>query len=408
MQDRKLFEQILGITSPWSVDRVELKLEAGEVHVYVTDDVKAEWCCPECGKPCPLHDHEPSRSWRHLDTCQYRTLLHTAVPRTKCPEHGVLTVRVPWAEPNSRFTALFERLAIDWMQEAGRSAVARRMGLTWDQADGIMRRAVRRGLARREERVVAQIGVDEKSFQRRHEYVTTVCDLDRGHVLYVGDDRKQETLERFYRQLTPEQLDGIEAVAMDMWDPYAAATRKYVPRAAEKIVFDKFHISKHLNDGVDKVRRQEHKQLQSSDDDRLKGTKYSWLKSPHNFTHKSWRDFGPLRKSKLRTARGWAIKETFRHFWEYTYPKSAEKFFTRWYSWATRSRLAPIKKVAKMLKRRLANLMTYFKHPITNAMSESLNAKIQWIKYTAHGFRSREGFRTAIYFHCGGLDLYPQ
>jgi transposase len=317
-------------------------------------------------------------------------------------------VRVPWAEPNSRFTALFERLAIDWMLEAGRSAVARRMGLTWDQADGIMQRAVRRGLERREERVVARIGVDKKSFQRRHEYVTTVCDLERGHVLYVGDDRKQKTLERFYKQLTPQQLNGIEAVAMDMWDPYVAATRKYVPRAAEKIVFDKFHISKHLNDSVDKVRRQEHKQLRSSDDDRLKGTKYFWLKSPDNFTHKSWRDFGPLRKSKLRTARGWAIKETFREFWEYTYRKSAEKFFSCWYNWAIRSRLAPIKKVAKMLKGRLANLLTYFTHPITNAMSESLNAKIQWIKYTAHGFRSREGFRTAIYFHCGGLDLHPQ
>jgi transposase len=282
------------------------------------------------------------------------------------------------------------------------------MGLSWDQADGIMQRAVRRGLERRKATVIANIGVDEKSFQHHHEYVTTVCDLDGSRVLYVGDHRKQATLESFYQQLTPEQLQGIQAVAMDMWDPYIAATRKYVPGADEKIVFDKFHISKHLNEAVDKVRRHEHKELRSAGDDSLKGTKYSWLKNPTNFSSKSWRDFSPLRKSNLRTARGWAIKETFRDFWDYTYPKAAERFFNRWYSWAIRSRLTPIKKAARMLKGRFDNIITYFKHPITNAMSESLNAKIQWIKYTAHGFRSREGFRTAIYFHCGGLDLYPR
>jgi len=408
MQDRQLYAQILGITTPWSVERVELKLDAGEVDVYLIDAGKAGWQCPECGKPCPIYDHEPLRGWRHLDTCQYRTMLYAAVPRTRCPDHGVLTARVPWAEPHSRFTSLFERLAINWMQEAGRSAVARRMGLSWDQADGIMQRAVARGLERRKTSVITNIGVDEKSFQRHHEYVTTVCDLDQGHVLYVGDHRKQKTLEAFYEQLSPEQLRGIEAVAMDMWDPYIAATRKYVPDADDKIVFDKFHISKHLNEAVDKVRRREHKQLQAIDDDRLKGTKYSWLKNPDNFNVQSWREFAPLRKSNLRTARGWAIKETFRGFWEYTYPKSAEGFFDRWYSWAIRSRLTPIKNVARMLKGRFNNLITYFKHRITNAMSESLNAKIQWIKYTAHGFRSRKGFRTAIYFHCGGLDLYPR
>jgi transposase len=195
---------------------------------------------------------------------------------------------------------------------------------------------------------------------------------------------------------------------MDMSNAYIAATQKHVPNADEKIVFDKFHIAKLLNEAVDKVRRREHKELKSSGDERLTGTKYSWLKNPMNFSRETWRDFGLLRDSNLRTARGWAIKETFRRFWEYTYPKAAENFFNRWYSWAIRSRLPAMKNVAKTLKRHFANIITYLKHPITNAMSESLNAKIQWIKYTAHGFRSRKSFRTAIYFHCGGLDLYPR
>ena len=118
MQDSRLSEQILGIESPWSVERVELELEAGEVHVHLQHPKNATWPCPECGTVCPLHDHEPTKTWRHLDTCQYRTLLHASLPRTKCCEHGVKVVKVFWAEPHSRFTMLFERLAIAWMQEA--------------------------------------------------------------------------------------------------------------------------------------------------------------------------------------------------------------------------------------------------------------------------------------------------
>ncbi len=407
MQDRQLYEQILGISSPWSVERVELELDAEEVHVFLKHG-EADWACPECGRVCPLYDHEPQRTWRHLDTCQYQTLLHASVPRTECPEHGVRTVRVGWAEPFSRFTVLFEQLAINWMLEAGRSAVGRRMGLSWDQADRIVQRAVTRGLARRQHEVVPHIGVDEKSFQKRHEYVTVVCDLDQGHVLYVGDDRKRQTLDSFYQSLTRTQREGIEAVAMDMWDPYVSSTKEHVPDAEKKIVFDKFHVAKHLNEAVDKVRRSEHKQLQVLGDERLKGSKYRWLKSPQNFTFRDWREFRTLRESKLRTARSWSLKETAMQLWEYRRLSVAKRFFHRWYNWAIRSRLEPMKKVARMLKRRLANVLTYIEHRITNAQSESLNSKIQWIKYTAHGFRSREGFRRAIYFHCGGLDLYPE
>jgi len=369
---------------------------------------RAAWHCPECDRVCPLHDHEPQRTWRHLDTCQYRTLLAASVPRTDCPEHGVKTVRVPWAEPHSRFTLLFERLAIDWMQEAGRSAVARRMGLGWEQADRIMQRAVDRGLARREHRVFRRIGVDEKSFQKGHEYVTIVCDLDEGHVLHVADARRKESLAAFYEGLSDAQREGIEAVAMDMWGPYIQATIDHLPQGEHKIVFDRFHIAKNLNDAVDRIRRQEHRQLMLQGNELLKGTRYVWLKNPENFEVQAWRDFGPLRKSTLRTARGWALKEMLACFWDYRSAGAARKFFDRWYNWAIRSRLKPIKKVARTLKARLRNLLSYFEHRITNATSESLNSKIQWIKYTARGFRSRDGFRRAIYFHCGGLDLHPR
>lgn len=407
MQDRQLYEQILGIQAPWFVERVELELEYGQVHVHLGHDQQVVWHCPQCGRECPLHDHTAQRTWRHLDTCQYQTLLHAATPRTHCPEHGVHAVRLPWAEPHSRFTLLFERLAIDWLQAASQKAVAERLGLSWDEVHGIMERAVARGLARRQAEATPRIGIDEKAFRKGHSYVTLVTDLDRGCVLYVAADRKQTSLDGFWGTLTAEQLASIEAVAMDMWDPYENSVRRHVPGAENKIVYDKFHVAKHLGEAVDRVRRAENKVLRSEGDESLVGTKYQWLRHPDNFTDQQWREFRELRDSKLKTARAWALKEQAMLLWDYTYEGSARKHFAWWYRWATHSRLKPMVEKARMLKSRMPNILTYLKHGITNATSESLNSKIQWVKYTARGFRNFQNFVTAIYFHCGGLNLAP-
>jgi transposase len=407
MQDRQLYEQILGIVSPWSVDRVELKLEEGEVHVHLAHSEDAAWICPECGRSCSLYDHTPPRTWRHLDTCQYQTLLRAATPRTHCPEHGVHAVRLPWAEPHSRFTLLFERLALDWLLAASQQAVGDRLGLSWDEIHGIMERGVERGLARREAEPIPHVGVDEKAFCKGHRYATLVSDLDRGCVLYVAEDRKQTSLDGFWSTLTDQQKNSIDAVAMDMWEPYENSIREHLPQAEKKIVYDKFHVAKHLGEAVDRVRRAENKTLRTQGDERLVGSKYQWLRNPDNFTTQQWREFRALRASNLKTARAWALKEQAMVLWDYRYEASARKHFTWWYRWATHSRLKPMIEKARMLAGRLSNVLTYLKHPITNAGSESINSKIQWVKYTARGFRNFQNFVTAIYFHCGGLDLAP-
>jgi transposase len=408
MQDRQLYAQILGIREPWRVERVELALEQGAVHVFLEHDDQAQWPCPDCGRACRLHDHQAERRWRHLDTCQYQTILHAAPPRAACPEHGALVVKLPWAESGSRFTALLERLVIDWLGVASQKAVATQMGLSWDEVHGIMERAVARGLARRQAEAIPHLGVDEKSFRKGHRYFTIVNDLDRSRVLYVVKGRKQQDLDTFWATLTPAQLDSIQAVAMDMWEAYVASVKAHVPDGARKIVFDKFHIASHLGEAVDKVRRQENRALSQAGDDRLVGSKYQWLRNVVNFSKQAWADFAGLRNSALKTARAWALKETALALFAYRYEKPARAFFQRWYNWAIRSRLAPMAEVARMLKARLDNILTYLKFGITNAKSEALNSKIQWVKYTARGFRNEQNFVNAIYFHCGGLDLAPQ
>lgn len=406
MDEKTLYAKLLGLTSPWGVEKVELRLGEGEVHVWVALPPKQLWVCPDCQEPAPIHDHR-ERVWRHLDTFQYRTLLHARVPRLDCPRHGIRQLRVPWAEEGSRFTALFEALAIGWLQKAPVAAVAKRLGLSWDEADGIQARAVRRGLARREREPVRYLGVDETSFQRRHEYVSVITDLERTRVLHVADDRRRESLDSFWMSLPPEHLASVEAVAMDMWEPYIRSTRTHLPGADAKIVFDKFHVAQHLNEAVDKVRRQENRALLAEGHSWLVRTKFAWLRNPDNFTQRAWREFAPLRQSVLKTARAWALKEAAMCLWDLRYLGVVERNFRAWYGWAIRSRLKPMKRVARMIKTHWPNIKTYFTHRLTNAGAESINAKIQMVKYMSRGFRNRERFRNAIYFHCGGLDLYP-
>lgn len=407
MQDRELYAAILGIRTPWRVGRVDLRLAQGEVHVHLEHEGGLEWPCPACGKPCALYDHQPERRWRHLDTCQYKTILHAEPPRSNCADHGVRVVHLPWAEPNSRFTALFEGIAIEWLKVASQKAVAGQLRLSWDEVHAIQQRAVARGLARRKQDNVEHLGVDEKSFTRGHRYFTLVNDLDRCRVLFVAENRTEESLDAFWCRLSEAQIQSVRAIAMDMWDPYVNSTRRHLPAAESKIVFDKFHIAKHLSEAVDRVRRREHKQLKASGDDRLAGTRYDWLRHPARMLPEDRKEFAELRDSTLKTARAWALKEAMMAFFAYVYERPARKHFRWWHNWAIRSRLSPFIEKARMLKRRFENIVTYLHHRITNAASESINSKVQWVQYTARGFRNKHNFVTAIYFHCGGLDLLP-
>ena len=287
------------------------------------------------------------------------------------------------------------------------SGATRILRISWDEAWGLLERAVRRGRARKVRTVVRRIGVDEKAAAKGHRYLTVVCDLDEGTVEHIAGDRKQESLAGYYAALSQEQLNGIEAVAMDMWEPYIQATRAKVPDAAAKIVFDRFHVMGHVGKAVDTVRKQEHRDLMAIGDETLKGSKYLWLYSRENVPKRRRNEFAALRRQALKVGRAWALKEALRRLWHYVYPASGWKFWKQWYCWATHSRLKPMRQAAETIRRHIANIVTYYQHPITNAMSEGLKSQIQKIKSMACGFRNIEHFKTAIYFHCGGLELYP-
>jgi transposase len=401
----KHYSLLLGLDAAWEVSDVALSLEGKCVEILVTHQGGGV-TCPECEGECSIADHAPERTWRHLDTMQFETRLRARVPRASCKACGVKTTAVPWAGKHSRFTLMFEALAIAVIQACGNvKAAAGLLSLDWDSVHRIMERAVQRGLAQRQVQSLQYVGIDEKNFRRGHSYISLLVDLTGARVLEVVEDRTEAAADRLWEALPAEQKDQIEAVAVDMWPAFANSIQTNAEQA--EIVHDRFHISKHLNEAVDQVRRQEQKTLKKDGDERLTGSKQLWLFNPENISDDRWLDFETLKDQELKTSRAWAIKEQFRWLWDYRYAGNARKFFNRWYGWAARSRLKPIIKVAKMLKRHVDNILTYFRHRITNAMSEGFNSRIQSIKSQARGFRAFQNYRTRILFYCGKLDLLP-
>jgi transposase len=408
MDSTELYRQLLGVTSPWTVERVEMSVHDVRVDVYLTHTEGAHFACPECGVDHGVYDHADERQWRHLDSCQFRTLLHARPPRVKCPEHGVRQARLPWAEPGSRFTLLFEALAIDVLLSTDVKKAATLLCLTWDEAWHIMERAVIRGRGAKPQAMPSMIGVDEKAIAKGHRYMTLVCDLEQATVEYIGDERRESSLRAYFAAFELEARQALQAISLDMWPAYINACRQDIPDANQKMVFDRFHIMRHVVDAVDRVRKRENKALLETGDTTLSKSKYLWLYSAENVPERSRERFDMLKGAHLKTARAWALKESLRELWDCRHERQAVALWKRWYFWATHSRLPPMIAAAKTIAKHLPNVLTYFKHPISNAMAEGLNSKIATIQKRACGYRNAAHFKIAVYFHCGGLSLWPQ
>jgi transposase len=402
------YAQLLDLTDPWIVGNTMLDTEANTLTIHITTQKGARLPCPTCNTLCTIYDHREERSWRHLDTMQFVTTIKAQLPRITCPEHGIATVSASWASEHSRFTLLFERFAIDVLKAATSITRAKTiLRLSWDQLQLIKTRAVERGLKRRNHDSVQYVGIDEKNFLKGHHYASIATDLVQGRVLDVTEGRKKDSAVTLLNQAIPEEKrELVKAGAMDMWQPFMDAWVEVFGHDTP-LVHDKFHVSGYLGKAVDSVRKHEHKALRKDGDDTLTKTKYLWLKNPDTWEDEERQRFNELMKNELRVGRAWGLKEAFRKFWAYKREWAAKRFFDRWYFRATHSRMQPVIKVAKTLKRHIDGLLAYTAHNITNAVSEGLNSKIQSVKANARGFRNFAHYRIAILFECGGLELHP-
>ena len=410
MQDTDLYQQILGLQEPWEVKAVALNMEQAEVVVTVEHPSGTKFCCPQCDRDLGCYDHAPPRRWRHLDSCQFKTLLECSVPRVECPEHGVKQVAVPWASPGSRFTLMFEAFAIKLLKATqnvkGASQILR---IGWEATWRIMERAVSRGKARKQAQPLPHIGIDEKSFAKGQSYMTLIYDLDNSTVEAVAQGHNAEAADECFSKLLPGQIETVEAIAMDMSAAFVKSAKANIPLAENKIVHDRFHVMKLMTEAVDKTRKRENKSLQAEGDTRLTGTRYIWLKNVDNLSENQFEAFTKLSEEKLQTGKAWAYKEMLRDLWHHDTAKEAKAFFRFWYKKVIHTNLDEVKKVARTIKQRIENIANYCDFDgLTNAVAEGINSKIQSIKRRVGGFRNESNYETAIFFYCGGLDLDPR
>jgi len=409
MKDKALnehYQQILGDTSPWTVSEVRLDVEHLINEVKLTVRPETIWACPTCHSRMHIKEWR-TRRWRHMDTCQFKTVLEAAVPLVECSEHGAQTVQVPWAEGSGWFTMFFESFALQVLEACPTARAAALLKITWDEADGIKQRAVRRGLARRQIVGLEYVCVDEKAVGRGQDYVTVVTGVVGGEpkVLYVGDGRDEAALNGFWEWLGPEACARIKAVSMDMSQSYQNSPRRYCPDA--DLIFDPFHMMKMLNKAVDEVRRQEAVMGTDAERDALKQTRQMWLWGKENLPERHAARFEALKDSTLKTARAWRLKELWRTFKRCLDIDDAHAFFHKWYVLVMQSKLEAVKKVARTFKAHLAGIVSLFKHGFCNALAEGVNSRIQLLMQKSCGYRNRERLKTDILFHFGGLDMDP-
>lgn len=369
MKDKELYRQILGLSSPWEVAKVDLDIEDDEVDIEIIYKSN-KGHCPECGIEYDIYDHRKKRRWRHLDTCQMKTYLTCKTPRIRCKEHGVKTIKVPWSESSSRTTILFERFAIDLLLASkNQTKVAKILRISFDMLHHIMSKAVERGLSRREDEDIKHIGIDEKSMKKGHKYISVLYDSERCRVIDVGEDRTTSSARSLINNgLTEKQKAQLEAVSMDMWKAFINAVHKELPNVF--IVHDKFHIMKYLNDGVDKTRREESRKLQKSNDKTLVKTKYLFLKNPENMTDKQLSRFKQIQELNLTTSQAWAAKENFKEFFNSETINDAKFFFAEWYQDILDRSLTKMITVGKMLIAHSEGLLNYIRYRINNSVAE--------------------------------------
>lgn len=399
-----LFSQALGLTPPWAVERIEFDEKARRIELHVA--YKASTMkCPACAaEDQPIHDRR-ERRWRHMDFFQFEAHIHCQVPRVSCTQCGKTTqMPVPWAREASRFTMMFEALALTLAREMPVAVCARLLrcsdGALWRQIDAHV------GAAREREShaEVRTLGIDETACARGHHYITLVHDLDERKLLFATPGREASCIEAAVADLRahggePEQ---IKTVCMDMSRAYISGVEAQMPQAA--IAFDRFHVIQLANAALDQVRREEVK-----DEPRLKRSRWAWLKDAKRWTHEQIQSMHWLTRTRLKTARAWRLKEALRDIYRGGLTcQAAQQALLAWISWARRSRLEPMKKLATTLKTHWAGVLNAFgaaHHH--NGYVEAVNSLVQAAKARARGYGTTTHFIAMCYLIAAKLKRLP-
>ena len=398
----QFFDLILNLDSNWKVEKVigDYRLKEVEIKItYIGNTAE----CPNTLSLFGIYDHAPERKWRHLDLLDYKTHIVCSLPRVKNEQNKVVTILPPWASKNTRCTHQFEVKVIDTLQATqNQTKTAGLLNCSFNQVNRILHNSVERGLKRRPKDVVFRhLSIDEKSFKRNHKYVTVLSSPTSGLIIDICEDRtKKATKELLNKVLYKGNKDKVETISVDMWKAYLTSIEEVLPNA--KVVHDRFHLVKYLNEAIDKVRRREVKDHQE-----LKNSRYALLKNTENLTEKQRIKFECIRAANFQVSKAWVIRENFKDIFGSNTMKEAVNLFWKWGANVLNTNINEMVKVAKMFNNHLKGVCNAMVEKFSNAMAERLNGKIQELKSRSKGYRTFKNFRRAILFFNGGLNLYP-
>jgi transposase len=365
--------------------------------------------CSRCLKLAPGYDRLEPRAWLFVPLWGIVTWFLYAARRVHCPEHGVVIEHVPWSAGKRPVTLAMMCFLSRWARRLSWRETARVFGTSWECVYRSVEWFVEWGLAHRVLAGIKAIGVDEIFWGRGRKseaFLTVIYQID-GHcrrLLWVGRKRTQATLRRGLEALGSEVVGGLQYVCSDMWKPYLKVLAQRVGQALH--ILDRFHITMHLNQAVDQVRRAESTRLKGQPlAERLKKMRWKLLRKGSHVRGRAKVKLEGLLASRLATGRAWDLKEAFQHFWKYRSPIWAGGFLDYWTERAMRSRLEPMKKVARMLRAHEGLILNWFKArgEVCTGATEGLNNKIRVVTRRAYGFRTYKAMEIALYHNLGKL-----
>ena len=403
MDQLSLYDKILQLKAPWKTINVALNELNGQITVEVRCD---SLClqCPKCGAPSKRYDTR-KRQWRHLDTCQFQTLIEADVPRVSCDIHGCITVSVPWAENSSRYTQLFENQVLSWASETSILALTRQLNLSWNAIDGILKRGVTRGLKRQKTFSCQHLFVDETCIAKPREFITILSN-HKGQVLAIENGRSANSLLKCFARIPVQYINKMKSISMDLSQAYTRAVEKrFGPRAKNLIAYDHFHITKMLNEALSHVRKMELRKVPNIDQLHHYKTRFAWLKNELNRSDETEAELDIQKEYLKDTATVWYFKEQFRMIWQGVKRIGVKTIWTNWIKLAKETGIKPLISVVDTIERRLIGILNAMKYNVSNGRAEAINNNIKALARQSRGYRNKERYKTAIMFHFGKLDM---
>jgi transposase len=363
--------------------------------------------CGHCGRATfHIHSWRPTREWRDLSVRDQPLVLRYAPARVRCLACGARVEHVPWAARWQRVTTPLAVAIARLARQLTWAETAAHYGVDWKTVYAAVHRAVAWGQAHRRWQPLHVIGIDEVSRAKGQRYLTLVYDLARRRLVWIGENRDADTMTAFFTWLGRRRGRSIQVVCCDMWAAYLTAVRTHLPEA--QVVFDRFHVVQHLNRAVDEVRRATWRALSGEAKTAFKRTRWLWLKNPWNLKNAERRRLSVLcGRTNQPIVRAYYLKEAFQAFWLYKYEGWARPYLAQWLQWASRSRLKPFVRFARLIRTHLDGILSWTRLRVANGALEGMNNKVKVISHRAYGFRKTDTYITAIWHGCGDLPLPP-